>query len=409
MSQSGGISSMNSSETTDNTTKPSLFQVHFNSYCDELTGTFPEYGSQIACSRTFTTAQLMKFFNDIFAELRQQSSVSSTSPTSIATTPRPKFLLPNLEMPETLWSSLSSSTQDAIIEYIRVLGMCSFFEGGEASETAQHEWQNFIGEAVNNVDFSKITDFFKNFIGNLGSKVGSGGGEGGDVGGDGHGASADVSGESSTGIPGLSSFPKLPEKFLRGHLARLAEELVRDIRPEDLGLTPELLQQIEESPSRAFDLLVQVFTRNPQSLQTTFQRIGKKLQQKVASGQIKPQEIAREAEELMKEFAENSDFVEMMDSLKSAFGMENMEMAKKAGQEGSARLAAVKARLNKKKESKQNAAAAATATAATAVGVPTQNQIAMPSIDDLISQIENSGPLRTAGIDKKKQKKNRQK
>jgi type II secretory pathway component PulF len=93
-------------------------------------------------------------------------------------------------------------------------------------------------------------------------------------------------------------------------------------------------------------------------LQKTIAKIGKRLQQKIMSGAIRPQEIAREAEELMKEFSTNSSFVEMMESLKSAFGMEDMDMARAAGKESSARLATVRDRLRKKLEKRQAAQAA---------------------------------------------------
>ena len=33
-----------------------------------------------------------------------------------------------------------------------------------------------------------------------------------------------------------NGFPKIPEKFLKGHMAKLAQEIVKDITPEDLGL-----------------------------------------------------------------------------------------------------------------------------------------------------------------------------
>jgi hypothetical protein len=57
----------------------------------------------------------------------------------------------------------------------------------------------------------------------------------------------------------------------------------------------------------------------------------------------------------MKEFAGNTDLVGMMESLKSAFGFEDMDTAKAAGREGSARLSAVRERLKKKLEAKKNA------------------------------------------------------
>jgi hypothetical protein len=143
-------------------------------------------------------------------------------------------------------------------------------------------------------------------------------------------------------------FPKIPEKFLKGHMAKLAQEIVKDITPEELGISPEMMAECEKTPSRAFDILFQVFTNNPTIIQKTVQRIGKRLQQKIASGAIRPQEIAREAEELMKEFASNPSFVEMMEGIKSAFGFEDMGLARAAGRESSARLAMVKERLRKK-------------------------------------------------------------
>ena len=64
----------------------------------------------------------------------------------------------------------------------------------------------------------------------------------------------------------------------------------------------------------------------------------------------------------MKEFAGNSSFVDMMDGIKGAFGFQDMDLARQAGREGSARLSMVKERLKKKaseKEAKKAAAMAA--------------------------------------------------
>jgi hypothetical protein len=141
-------------------------------------------------------------------------------------------------------------------------------------------------------------------------------------------------------------------------MARLAQEIVKDITPEDLGISPEMMADCEKDPSRAFDILFKVFGSNPGNIQKIVQRIGKRLQQKITSGSIRPQEIAREAEELMKEFAGNSSFVDMMDGIKGAFGFQDMDLARAAGREGSARLSMVKERLKKKtleKEAKKTA------------------------------------------------------
>jgi hypothetical protein len=55
----------------------------------------------------------------------------------------------------------------------------------------------------------------------------------------------------------------------------------------------------------------------------------------------------------MKEFSENGSFVEMMKSFKSMFGMHDMDTARKAGQEQSARVNIVRERLRKKMEAKK--------------------------------------------------------
>jgi hypothetical protein len=132
-----------------------------------------------------------------------------------------------------------------------------------------------------------------------------------------------------------------------------------DITPEDLGISSEMMAECEKNPSRAFDILFSVFGNNPGIIQKTIQKIGKRLQQKIMSGSIRPQEIAREAEELMKEFAGNSSFVDMMDGIKGAFGFEDMDLARKAGKEGSARLSMVRNRLKKKASEKEAKKAAA--------------------------------------------------
>jgi hypothetical protein len=136
-------------------------------------------------------------------------------------------------------------------------------------------------------------------------------------------------------------------------MARLAQEIVKEIKPDDLGITPEMLKACEKDPSRAFNILISTFSDNPGIIQKTIARIGNRLQKMVQSGSIRPDDIAREAEELMKEFAENSSFVDMMQGIKSAFGMEDMDTARKAGREGSARLSTARDRLRKKLEKKK--------------------------------------------------------
>jgi len=318
---------MSGSKKPANTVVPetsSVFQTKYEEFAKELLATFPELADLLRTALVLTPAERLQQF---------QSSVKVTAdPTVNCGT-----VLPGVTLTDAVWASLSPSNQKVIWEYVRLLTMCCFLEGfgsdgaeGAAPsksfiDSVMGDWKTKLGK----MDFEGLLGKFSKIFG--------------------FGNASDASG--GTGF----KMPKLPERFLKGQLAKLAEEIVRDIKPEELGLTPELMAECEKSPSRAFDLLVQVFTKNPEMIQTMIKRIGKRLQAKVQSGAIRPQEIAAEAEELMKEFAGNTDLVGMMESLKSAFGFEDMDTARAAGREGSARLSAVRERLKKKLEAKKNA------------------------------------------------------
>ena len=308
---------------------PSVFQTKYDEFAKELLETFPELASVIQVSLALTPTERLTRFQ---AEVRP----SADSTQSIGA------LLPGVILPAATWATLSPSNQKVIWEYVRLLSMCCFLEGfGSPDETHTKSWmEDIMGQWKDKLGSLDMEGLFKKFSGVFGSGMDTSGGSG-------------------------FSMPKLPEKFLKGQLAKLAEEIVRDIKPEDLGFTPEMMAECEKSPSKSFDILLQVFTKNPAIIQSTIKKIGKRLQQKIQSGAIRPQEIAKEAEELMKEFAGNADMVGMMDSFKTAFGFEDMDIARAAGKEGSARLNIVKERLRKKMEEKK--------ASATATSIPVSN------------------------------------
>ena len=136
---------------------------------------------------------------------------------------------------------------------------------------------------------------------------------------------------------------------------QLAEEIVRELKPEEFGLDPETVKQCEADPSKAFEILMQTTMKNPERLQHAMKRIIKRLQEKFQRGEFRPQDLAAEAEEMMKEFSENPAFVEMMESMRRTFGFEDMESARASGQEPTARMAIVRDRLRRKLEAKKQA------------------------------------------------------
>jgi hypothetical protein len=304
----------------------SVFQKKYNEFVEDLIGAVPEYTQQIQKASTLSAEERLKQFQAEVKVSLNESDDFNKNPVNV---------LPGVVIGDGVWGELSEQTKKAIWEYVRILSICCFMESG-FGDGEKPAWMddamNEMKKKLEGVDFENILKKFMTFF-----KPAEGG----------------AGNEEPSPEKMFGAFPKIPEKFLKGHMAKLAEELVKDIKPEDLGMSPELIEECEKSPSKAFDILLSVFTNNPGIIQQTVQRIGKRLQQKIMSGAIRPQEIAREAEELMKEFSGNSGFVDMMEGLKSAFGFEDMDMARQAGREGNARLALARERLRKKLEKKK--------------------------------------------------------
>ena len=349
-------------------TETSVFQTKYNEFVEDLLGALPEYALQIQASRSLDDKTKLNRFQE---EVKVGNTLGADDTNEH--NKNPVKVLPGVEISDTVWASLSEQTRKAIWEYVRILSICCFMEAG-FSESSKPDWMddamNDMKKKLEGFDFQsiigKFMTFFKSGTDGAAHAGEAAGGAAGGAGGAGAGASS-TSGLPSglpAGLEGLfeNGFPKIPEKFLKGHMAKLAQEIVKDITPEDLGISKEMIEECEKDPSRAFDVLFKVFGSNPGNIQKIVQKIGKRLQQKITTGAIRPQEIAREAEELMKEFAGNSSFVDMMDGIKGAFGFQDMDLARQAGREGSARLSMVKERLKKKaseKEAKKAAAMAA--------------------------------------------------
>ena len=324
----------------------SVFQKKYNEFAEDLLGALPEYAVAIQAAKALSEA-------DRLARFQAEVKVGNTMKDQEDVSQNPGLVLPGVAIADSVWASLSENSQRAIWEHVRVLSICCFMEAGFGGSTTPPVWMenamDDLKKKLAGVDFQNIIKKFMNiFKPGESAAAGAAAGE------------AEGEGEAGSGpkIPGLESmfengFPKIPEKFLKGHMSRLAQEIVKDITPEDLGLSKEILADAEKNPSRAFEVLFGTFSSDPDVIEKTIKRIGNRLQQKIVSGAIRPQEIAREAEELMKEFATNTSFVEMMSGIKGAFGFEDMDVARAAGREGNARLSIARERLRKKMEQKK--------------------------------------------------------
>ncbi len=242
----------------------------------------------------------------------------------------PAYVLPGVAMPKEIWESLSEKSQKAIQEHLTVLSFCLLMDSETTTDLSGNGWTENLAkkmmedmkEKVKGVDFASLTEKFAKFFG----------------------SSADG-----------SNIPQIPEKFLKGQIAKLAEEIVKEFKIEDFGIDPKAMEAAGNDPSKALQMITEVFMKNPQAFQKTMLKLTKKLQQKVQSGSLRPQELVAEAEELMKTFSENPQFVEMMEGFRQAFGMAGHEDDLRAsGNDGSARLSIARERLRKKLDAKKS-------------------------------------------------------
>jgi len=284
------------------------FYSKYNEFCVDLEGACPELKDEILKAKNLSKESQMNEYTKVF---QQRQKKDGTHP-----------VLPYVTIPESVWRALSDKSIKAIEEYNSVLDLCIVYQSGDVNGISQ-EWVNKIMEEcrskMENMDFNKISSKFFDLFG-------------------------------KTTKDGM---PPLPEKFLKGHMAKLAEDLIKEFNPEEFGFSKEDLEACEKNPAKSFEILMSVSTKNPSMIQNALKKISKRLQEKIQTGQIKPQELAAEAEELMKEFQSNPAFVEILEGFRSAFNFEDMDLARATGNEGSARLSLVKQRLKKKLEARK--------------------------------------------------------
>lgn len=299
-------------------TQPDIFDSKYVEFANDLLGACPELTQQIQAALALSS-QIRK------QEFKAQV-LPSCSPSRNAAK-APAFVLPGVPMPQEVWTALSERSQRAVQEHLTVLSFCVLVDGESTPDISGFGWNadwakkmmDEMKDKMKGMDFAGLSEKFAKFF-----------------------------------TEGGSGIPQIPEKFLKGQIAKLAEEIVKEFRIEDFGLDPAAVEEANKDPSKAMNMIMEVFMKNPQAFQKTIMKLTKKLQQKIQNGSLRPQELVAEAEELMKTFSENPQFVEMMESFRQAFGMEgHEEEARAAGRDGSARLSIVQQRLRKKLEQRK--------------------------------------------------------
>jgi len=309
---------------------PVSFSTTYAQFIQELKDTFPEFLPALVVAADLSDAQAQ------FTALWHPYTTDVAAKNASIFTTEGIDLVPGVKLTASLWSELSTNTQNALWKYISSLLLLAATEddslwdlsGFKTSLSTMMSHLSSTGVDVSGSPFS-LPDGFASLFEKLGSM--------------------------GVGMPGLGAgFPdlsgalpnfKIPERLFKGHIAKIAEELVKEFKPEDFGINPELLES--KDPARVFTYLQEVFTKKPEMLMNAAQKIGKKLQAKFARGDINRDEIIKEAEELMKEFSDNDAFSSLFGSLG--------EMFKGSEPDGSpsARRREVQERLRKKAAEKK--------------------------------------------------------
>lgn len=286
-----------------------MFLTKYVEFCEELKVVYPEATTIIDIAKALPDEEKKARFIKYI--------VPKVTATKRNSNQNPGVLLPGVLVSNAKWAEFSPTTKQAIQEFLTVLTFCATFGAEGMNMKWAEEALNAMKEKFNTADFKSLSDKIMDLM---------------------------KSGQ----------FSSLPERLMKGQIAKLAEDLVKEFKPEDFGLTAEELQRAGSDPTQAFGLLSQIYTRNPAMLQTVMKRIAKRLQEKVQRGELRPQELAAEAEELMKEFTENPAMKELMESFKGMFGMDDPDVARAAGRDGSSRMNIVRERLRKKMEAKKH-------------------------------------------------------
>jgi hypothetical protein len=309
-----------------------VFESKYVEFAKDLLASCPELTTQIKAAIALDSENRKSEF--------KKQVLTSCSPKRDASK-CPAFVLPGVAMPQELWETLSTRTKKAIQEYMTVLSFSFLIDVGTSGDLSGGDWtaqwaktmMDDMKEKMKNIDFAEISGKISSLFGAFGNG----------------GAS------SSTGEDNFGSFPKLPEKFMNGQIARLAEEIVKELKVEDFGIDPATMEAAGNDPAKALNMIMEVLTKNPAALQNTIGKLTKKIQQKIQSGALRPTELVAEAEELMKTFSENPQFVGLMESFRQSFGAFNdPEVARKMNGDGNERMNIVRERLRKKLDAKKN-------------------------------------------------------
>lgn len=352
------------------TATPTFASV-YTQFLDDLKETFPEFSAALLHAGSMPSEAAEARFVEVW---RVHTEAVAAQDAAALFSGAGVELVPGFVMTGKLWSELSAGTHAAIWKYLSTLLLLAANDGSESLwdlsgfQTTMAEIMERLKGAEGGDDAGAgLGDIFAQFQ-KMAESFGF----------------KDLSGAAAGAAGGAGASFKIPERLFKGHIAKIVEELVKEFKPEDFGITPEMMEV--KDPKVMFEYLQEIFTKKPETLMAAGQKIAKKLQAKFASGSIKREDIVREVEELMKEFSGNEAFSELFGGLGDMLKSTDRE----SGNEHSARRREVQERLRRKTAEKEarRAASASVGTASNLLVRSEAEALAAAAEAQLLAEIE---------------------
>lgn len=316
-------------QSTASTPEITLMKLVCN-FIGDLQPTFPEVAAQLASVEQLTESQFIDKCASIYAEsffyiLQKNDEMFSPNKKS-----KPVELLPGVDFCQ-LWNAegISDGTREAMWRHLQLI---MFELIPLVGDKAQFGDSASLFEAITPEHLQEqIEKAFADL--NL-----------------------DENGQEGGGSPDPAKAERVASEFtehisglMGGSLGRLANEIAEEVGHE-LGLTRNATQ------TEVMDLL-----RDPTRMMSLVKKIGKKLEEKIASGEVKESELLKEAAEVVDKLKDIPGAENLRKMFGSGFNSKASQSATEAALKQRMGKAKTKERLQAKLAAKREAAAAAAA------------------------------------------------
>ena len=335
----------------------SKFHDTLTTFCAELRATFPELVS--ATVRAVTAVTPSSFWRSWQGHLEILATRNGTTLFS----ERRGILVAPLALTATLWGEVSETTQEAIWRYLRTLLLEALMEGGFDDSTMTEERSRLVmailteerlESAASAMDTSAgvaaVEEAAADLFGGMGGLMDRLRGLLSTA------AAMDASGGAAAAD--MPPFPEIPERLRNGKIAKLAQDMAKQFKPEEFGIDPAVLAAAGDNVEEVLRRLAEMYKRDPTMLVAGAKRMADRIRRQVVGGSLKQEDLVTEAREFVELFKDHPLFKDAIGKFQEMVGEGGLgEMLGGLGGGSAAapseRLRTVQDRLRKKLASRQ--------------------------------------------------------